>query len=341
MTSPTPKQPTIFDLAKAAGVSKSTVSAALLDDLRVSARTRAKVRFAAGRMGYTRNAFAASLATRRSMKPVRALDVAILSHVPPGCGYEHYDCVIFQRRLTELGYRGHHFDVFHDNISCGKFARDLFLRGYCGIIFDQVYEKQSEIFSADWSNFSLVYVGRTHQPPPCDILRPNQMQMVFRVWHEVRAAGYRRPGFALARHQPTILDDAERESTLWICQQTLLTGEEAIPPCTATFGDKAAFEKWFRRHRPDVVVGFNDYNYVWLREMGLRVPEDVAYASFHGRTFDGIIACANQGMDDIKIKAAEHLDFLIRHKRTGFPGQPWEMLGPIRWIPGQTLPPAR
>jgi DNA-binding LacI/PurR family transcriptional regulator len=338
MASSSSHRPTILDLAKAAGVSKSTVSAALLNDHRVSAKTRENVRLAAQKMGYTRNPFAATLATRGQIKPAHSLDVAIISHVLPDRGYERYDCRVIQQRLGELGYMGHHYDVFHDHISGEKLAKSLFLRGYCGVIFDQIYEKQSDIFSADWNLFSLVYLGRTYQSPPCDILRPNQQQMIFRIWKEVHAAGYRRPGLVLSRHRPPMLDDTERESALWICQQALPPGEKAVPPCLSAINDRTSFEKWFRRHRPDVLVGFSGLNYFWLREMGVRIPQDVAYASLHGSDFDGAIAGIDQGLDDIRIKAAEHLDFLVRHKRIGFPEQPWEMLGPVRWVPGESLP---
>jgi LacI family transcriptional regulator len=333
-----PRQPTIFDLAKAAGVSKSTVSAALLDDHRVSPRTRANIRLVARKMGYTRNAFAATLATRGQGKPARSLDVAIVSQVPVGKEYKDYDCIVIQKRLKELGYEGHHYDVFQDKISYEKLVRHLFHRGYCGVFFDQIYEKESEVFSVDWSAFSLIWAGRTHLQPLCDMVRPNQLQMISLAWKEVRAAGYRRIGFVLSRHHPTIMDDSEREAALWACQRTLEAGEEAIPPCLGFISDRVSFEKWYRRHRPDAVVGFNALSHLWLTEMGVRIPQDVAYANLHGDNFDGKVACIDQCLDEIRVKAAEHLDFLIRHKRTGFPDKPWEMLGPVRWIPGESLP---
>ena len=57
---------TASDVAKAAGVSQSTVSRSFSDDKRISAATRDHVRAVATRMGYTPNALARSLITNRS-----------------------------------------------------------------------------------------------------------------------------------------------------------------------------------------------------------------------------------------------------------------------------------
>jgi LacI family transcriptional regulator len=222
--------PTISDIARKVGVSKSTVSAALRDDHRVSARTREEIRQAARKMGYIRNAFAATLATSGKMKPVHSLDVAIVSHVPLDQGDGNYPWEITKKTLTELGYEGHHYDIVHDHISCGKLRATLYNRGYCGIIFANIYESRSELFSIDWSPFSLICMGRTYRHPPCDFIRSSPFETISIAWNEVRNAGYRRIGFVLPHHHPVMLDDSEREAALWSCQQTLRPGEQAIPP---------------------------------------------------------------------------------------------------------------
>ena len=61
------KQSTIKDIAAALGISKSTVSRALSDDLHVTPETRARVIQAAKEMNYHRNPFAASLSLNKSM----------------------------------------------------------------------------------------------------------------------------------------------------------------------------------------------------------------------------------------------------------------------------------
>ena len=63
---PRPQRPTIIDVAHAAGVSKSLVSAALRGDAGVSADSRQRVEQAAARLGYRTNGWAQRLASGRS-----------------------------------------------------------------------------------------------------------------------------------------------------------------------------------------------------------------------------------------------------------------------------------
>ena len=63
MTTPIPTTQIISTLA---GVSKSTVSRALKDDARISLKTRKRIAAIADELGYTPNAMARSLVTRKS-----------------------------------------------------------------------------------------------------------------------------------------------------------------------------------------------------------------------------------------------------------------------------------
>lgn len=74
---PTPKQPTIADVAGAAGVSRTTVSHALNDIGQVAPRTRAHVKAVAARLGYRPNIRAQRLRTGRSSA------IALLSSMHP------------------------------------------------------------------------------------------------------------------------------------------------------------------------------------------------------------------------------------------------------------------
>ncbi len=56
----------IYDVAEEAGFSISTVSRALNDDARISAKTKVKVKAAARRLGFQKNAIATSLSTNQS-----------------------------------------------------------------------------------------------------------------------------------------------------------------------------------------------------------------------------------------------------------------------------------
>ena len=66
MTERQNKRVTSVDIAKAAGVSQSTVSRALANDQRISETTRREIKTLAARLGYTPNEMARSLQTQKS-----------------------------------------------------------------------------------------------------------------------------------------------------------------------------------------------------------------------------------------------------------------------------------
>ena len=133
-------------------------------------------------------------------------------------------------------------------------------------------------------------------------------------------------------------DDREREGALAVCQAHMTAGEIAIPPFFGHPADWAGIKKWYHKNRPDVVVGFNLGHYYCLLEMGLRIPEDVKYIDLLKLEPGRKIAGVYHSEEEMRMKAAEHIDFLIRHKRKGIPKVRWGMLTPTSWGPGESLP---
>ena len=93
---------TIYDLAKAAGVSISTVSKALSDSYSISEKTKERIREIAESMGYQPNARARSFARRKNGIILFAADLS------KGVGFENphmFEIVTgVDRYLEEKGY---------------------------------------------------------------------------------------------------------------------------------------------------------------------------------------------------------------------------------------------
>jgi hypothetical protein len=135
-----------------------------------------------------------------------------------------------------------------------------------------------------------------------------------------------------------MIDDMERQSALLGCQQDLTSEERAIPPYLGEILDEAQIKEWFLCHRPDAVVGFNNFHYFVLKKMGIRIPQDIGYAELLGIPGNSNIAGVDTRVLEVQIKCAEHIDFLVRHKRTGTAHTPWDTTSPVRWLPGESLP---
>jgi DNA-binding LacI/PurR family transcriptional regulator len=89
---------TSVDLARVLGISQSTVSRALANDVRIATKTRQKVQDLAQQLGYTPNAMARSLSTRQS----NLIGLVISEMTSP-----FYPFVLekLTQRLHELGWR--------------------------------------------------------------------------------------------------------------------------------------------------------------------------------------------------------------------------------------------
>ena len=145
------------------------------------------------------------------------------------------------------------------------------------------------------------------------------------------------PGFLLCRHSPLLPDDYEREGAFLRKQQEAQAHEELLPAYLGPILDEKGIQEWYRRHRPDVVVGFNEGHYRILKEMGLRIPEDVAYVNLEGQALPNLAAVC-PGTWEIPVLCADQIDFLIRHKRTGYPKRPSTISVAVSWLPGETMP---
>src|SRR4051794_24163895 len=92
------KLPTIIDIAREAGVSKSLVSRALLGQGRISETTRDRIVEVAERLGYVKNAMAQGLVSQRT----QTLGVLVRDAANPFYGHLH---AALEERAAERGYR--------------------------------------------------------------------------------------------------------------------------------------------------------------------------------------------------------------------------------------------
>jgi LacI family transcriptional regulator len=326
---------TIRRLARLAGVSKSTASYALRDNGRIKAATRQRVRALAQRLGYSPNIIAATLAASKKARPVHALRIAFVTDLP-AVAYNTRWFSPTREHLENLGYAAENFDLSYHRLSPVALRKRLYLEGFNGVIFSEIRSEASKIFAQDWSPFCVLTTWRTRYRAPFDQVRINPFECVATAWHQVRQAGYRRVGFLLGRHLPhRMLDDYEREGALFVMQQDMGSNETAIPPYLGELGDTVAMQTWVQKHQPDAVVGFHRFDYDLLAQAGFSIPRNFGFASLH--TASGM-AHVDPGEDEIPRICAEYMDQLIRNRRTGSPSRPREILAPVTWESGSTLP---
>ena len=139
------------------------------------------------------------------------------------------------------------------------------------------------------------------------------------------------------------VDNFDKVSAALFCQSQLNPELDAIPVVHFPLGDRDAFQKWLRRHEPEVVIGFNDTVHWWLQEAGRRVPEEVAFISVDtdGLLKNGGVMLSGMNPDYAFIgrTSVGQLAILLRTHQQGIPERPLTVHVPSIWIQGDTLTP--
>ena len=97
-----------------------------------------------------------------------------------------------------------------------------------------------------------------------------------------------------------------------------------------------------KKDRVDAVVGFSDSHYYYLRDAGIKIPEDVGYAALHIPHRNDGDATPISGLfplhDYEGVVAANRMDTMIRHREQGIPPVREQTVIESQWQEGSTLP---
>ena len=329
--------PTLIDVGKACGLSKATVSLALRGHGRIPLKTRKRVQKAAEALGYRPNAAAAVLSAARHKQPVQHCEIAVITATPFN-SFHPSDFYGLMDAVKNRGYAVRRVEMSTvPNIP--KAIAHLHFEGVDGVILDRIWVPDLDLFQYDWSAFSVTVHRRTrYLRGGYDVVTPDAVQSLRRVWQEVRSRGYTRIGVLLCRHQPMMSDDELREGALAFCHSEAGASETILAPYLGDLRDERAIVAWVERHQPDAVIGFNNWHYQMLRDH-FDIPQKMGYASLHGiQEEHSDIARMFEYNAVVAAMTVDHLDQLIRHSQLGKRAHPRQILVENGWQPGATLP---
>ena len=97
------------------------------------------------------------------------------------------------------------------------------------------------------------------------------------------------------------------------------------------------FLPWFRRYRPDLVVGHAQVMVQWLQEEGLRVPQDIGY--FNLNVTERLAPCAGLDLEPRRLGAAavEMVVAMLHRQEWGVPAYTQTITLEATWVEGPTL----
>lgn len=334
---------TLEDVAKAAGVHRTTVSLSLRDNPRIPQATRDRVKAVARQLGYRMNPLVSALMqVRRSGKPPRQATIAYVTNYPTRYGWrpEHHDRPDFfpgaVARAEDFGYKLEHFWLAEPGMTPHRFCEILSARGITGLIIGRLPTGQHSL-DLEWERFSAVALGMTLRSPVLHRVTENHFDTVRQTMEQCLERGYRRIGFLFSDKQdsPQV---GERWMGAYLQQQLRFPEKDRLPICAQDPISENEFRKWFLRHQPDALLVNNPRIVLeWLRKIDREVPRDVGLVALEHRRE---LVCTGVYYDPAKIGAlaVEMLIGLMHRNETGVPVVPHEVLITGAWHEDCMLP---
>ncbi len=339
--------PTIKDVAHLAGVHFTTVSMALRGDPRLRPETRDRIFAAVARVGYRRTALSGALGRSRTAGGEATISPRIA--LVANRSFDHgLTTLTYFRRMEQDARKhaealGYGFEVlfvdqdYHDSQSLYRYLKD---NGVKGVIIC-AFEPTRRDLELPWEEFGVVKIDSRHMPPACTFVSNDQLFYVRLAFRKLRALGYRRIGLAIGASDEVATDG------LHVCGLQL--EQASVPPCervepllfpsAARDAEvKEVLGPWIRRESVDVVMSNWTSIPRLMTNMGIRCPQDVAYACLcmSRKTSRSAGVLANLG--EVGRQVIGLLVASLRSERYGLPESPTSTYVRGTWCDGASAP---
>jgi DNA-binding LacI/PurR family transcriptional regulator len=270
---------TIRDIARQAGVSKSTVALALRDSPLCAEKTRLKVKRVAADLGYRRDpALVARMAyvgaRGRSGSPGPSLAYltdydrrTVLSTERPG----QNGFIAARTRAEELGCTLDLLCYGGPDLSLTRLHHILDSRGILGLVIAPHSTPLIEL-ELNWHEFAIVCVGFSIRSPRFDRVGFDHFEALLDVCERASQRGYQRIAlFVSDDNDARVMHLARAAFLRWQSDQVSVWH---APVFVMNASEPGAPYTWYERHRPDCIILYGKVK--WLIEAGIPVGQKVA-----------------------------------------------------------------
>lgn len=334
-----PRPPSINTLARALGMSRTTVSDALRGKGRVSPATIRRVQNAAKAAGYKANPLVAHVlgSINRSRGNAFHGTLAVVDLYEPNHPHGPFPRELVagaKARAADMGFSIAEFVVGPDRLPWARLDSILQSRGAHGIIVLPAWFA-ADLSGLDWSRYAGIYTDYVTTGPQLHSVSPDHYGSMLSLLQILQGRGYRRPGLLLQRQRDERI--AHRQSSAFCAFQTKQGRADLIPPLiTDEYPDlEREFAPWFRRHRPDVVLSHFPETRDWIRTCTPALPPGFVLLNTLDRTYP----CAALDLQPrvIGARAVEMVVGQILRNELGVPAWPSRTIVEARWVEGPTV----
>jgi DNA-binding LacI/PurR family transcriptional regulator len=240
-------------------------------------------------------------------------------------------------RALSQGYQIEEINLHNPAFTPRRVTEILHSRGIHGLLIAPLHSVH-EFVALDWTEFSAVAVGYSLSHVPVSRVSHNHFTAFGLAARNCRGAGARRLGLVLQKRVH------EKVRKGWVAGALLDQSEQPVadrvPPLLLDELSEKRFSAWFRRYRPEVVLGVNVPTILgWLKKLGRAVPRDTDFVSLDRRPVDRGIAGISQDYANLGRCAADFLVSLLHRNERGLPLAPVTLLVDGVWIPDRTFRP--
>ncbi|MNF81774.1 Maltose regulon regulatory protein MalI [compost metagenome] len=302
---------TIPDVAKAAGVSKSTVSLALQDSPKIKPETKRKVTKAAKELGYVYNRTAANLRRRSS----EMIGMVINDLTNP---FFAELAVALERCFTDSGYVVMMANTSEDTKQQEKVVRTFCEHGAAGILICPVFGTTKDHLSSHLAKgIPVVSVMRPIEGDECDFIGPDTLAGTSAATQHLIDQGITRLAF-IGGQPETAVYQARLQGFMNTIDKAGINQETIeIIPCipNRTAANETVAARIQRGSLPQGIVCYNDvvaFGVTFgLDRAGLKAGRDVAVIGFDDveacTTFSPTLSSVHVYTDQLAKLAAECL----------------------------------
>lgn len=333
--------PTLRSIARDLGLSRTTVSEALRGSSRVNQETAQRIRAAAEAAGYHHNPLAGAVMSeiRRSRgQSFRGVIAAVDVHEPDRPTHSlkfHRELIAgASERAADLGFKIEQFTAGRDGITLPRLNTILQSRGIRGLLLLPAWG-DPDYSCLDWSRYAGVYTDYIIEKPALHTICSDHYRSMISGLQRLHALGYKRPGLFLQKHHDERLQ--HRWEGAFLAFQQRAPGIEAIPALVTEDLTRDVFIDWFKKQKPDVVLGHRSEVLSWMRSAGARIPTTHGFFCLNVLMED--TPCAGLDLQPRRLGAqgAEAVIAQLHRNEPGIPPLPSLTTIPAHWVDGPTI----
>ncbi len=244
-----------------------------------------------------------------------------------------------QARAAALGYKLENFWLHPSQLTGKRGSAILRARGVRGIVLPVTTRPFSHL-NLEWEHFTVVMHRSALAFPRHHFISTDHFFDMRLLIRNTRQLGYKRPGLLLKKISDRYSGGC-LEAAFFHEQRSAYASGNHIPPLVIESVSAAAapaVRRWFRQHRPDMIIGSRDELLDLVGMAGIRVPEQSGFVAFQLLRPDGSIAGLDHRERDAGTMTINFLHQLLLRGERGVPELPEGMLVTCRWCDGRTLP---